>query len=188
MLFAAAMTAGAFAQVEGKVRGGLDIGAAIPKGGGGVCVNIPFGYNLKDNMNIGIRLGTAAMAKIDPFGEVGDLAANVNFLGTFNYYFNSGDNPVAPFVGCGAGIYTIAAVSGGGNSVTVEAGNRFGGMMTAGVEVAKFRLALEYNMIPSSAVKVTGTGSGVAITNDKIKNSYFAFTVGFYIGGGKWKK
>jgi len=189
MLFAA-MTASTFAQVEGKVRGGFDLGYCIPSdGGGGVAFNLNLGYNLQDNMTVGIRLGSAIMAKVDPFGEVASAAANANYLATFNYYFNSGSSPIAPFVGAGAGLYMLAAASSGTANVVVDVGNRFGGMLTAGVELGKFRLALEYNLIPSSAVNVTGTGGGgIHIANDKIPNSYLAITTGFYFGGGKWKK
>ena len=186
MLFAV-MAIGAFAQEEGKIRGGLNIGAAIPDGGGGVCLDINLGYNLKDNMNVGIRWGTAGMAKVDPLGETGSVSANINFLGTYNYYFSSGTSPIAPFVGGGLGLYTVAAIAAGAG-YTVDAGNRFGGMLTAGVEAGKFRLTLEYNIVPSSAVNVTSTPGSLVIKNDKIKNSYLGITAGFYIGGGKWKK
>ena len=56
-------------------------------------------------------------------------------------------------------------------------------MLTAGVELGKLRLALEYNLVPATDVQVsTGT------VNDKIPNSYLAITAGFFIGGGKWGK
>ena len=189
VMMCAVMATGAFAQVEGKVRGGLDLGGCRPGGSGvgaGLCVDIPFGYNLRDNMNVGIKLGIAAMAKVDPMGETSDVAANVNFLATYTYYFNSGTSPFAPFVGCGAGIYSLAAVSGGYDVLTVDAGNKFGGMLTAGFEIAKLRLAFQYNLVPSSGVTVTS--STIAPSNTSIKNSYLGFTIGFYIGGGKWKK
>jgi len=183
----AVMTTGVFAQVEGKVRGGLDLGGCFPNGGGGgVCIDVPLGYNLQDNMNVGIKLGVAAMAKVDPFGETGKVAANINFLATYTYYFNSGGSPFAPFVGAGAGIYTLAAISDEMVGVTVDAGNKFGALLTAGFEIAKFRLAFQYNLVPSSGVTITGTG--VTTNNNSIKNSYSGMTIGFYIGGGKWKK
>jgi len=187
-MLVAAVTIGVFAQEQGKVRGGLDIGGAIPsKGGGGVALNVPLGYNLQDNMNIGIRFGIAAMAKIDPVGETGSAAVNVNFMATYAYYFNSG-SAFAPFLGCGAGMYILAAADESVSQTTVEVGNRFGGLLTAGAEVGKFRLALEYNLIPSSAVTVTGSGSSTQIKNSKIPNNYLGVTIGFFIGGGKWGK
>ena len=185
----AVIATGAFAQEQGKVRGGLDLGGCFPNGGGGgLCLDVPIGYNLQDNMNVGIKVGVAVMAKLDPFGETADAAANLNFMATYAYYFNSGKSPVAPFLGAGAGLYSVAAGSAGVNTVAVEAGNRFGGMLSAGVELGKFRVALQYNLVPSSAVRMTGTGTGTELSKDKIKNSYLGLTIGFFAGGGKWKK
>ena len=188
VLFAVMATC-AFSQEMGKIRGGLDLGGCRPGGsgvGGGVLVDIPLGYNLQDNMNVGIKMGAAVMAKADPFGESGSASVNVNFLATYTYYFNSGTSPFAPFVGCGAGLYSLAAASADMVEVTVDVGNKFGGMLTAGFELAKFRMALQYNLVPSSGITVTSTS--VAPSNTSIKNSYLGLTLGFYVGGGKWKK
>ena len=175
-----------FAQQQGKVRGGLDLGVCVPRGGGGICMDIPIGYNIRDNMNVGIKGGAAFMAKVDPFGDTGSLSANVNLLGTFTYFFSSGESSFAPFVGGGTGIYAVGGLSVGTNDVSVELGPRIGVLLTAGFELSKFRMAAEYNIVTRSAVKVNSTG--VEVENSYIKNSYLAITVGFYIGGGKWKK
>ena len=159
----AAVATGVFAQEQGKVRGGLDIGGAIPsKGGGGVAINVPLGYNLQDNMNVGMRVGIAAMAKIDWVGEEAEASANLNFLGTFHYYFNKGTSPFAPFVGGGVGFYTL----GNANTASEEVylGNKFGGMLTGGAEIGKFRIALEYNFVPSSEATVSLSGSNNKIS------------------------
>ncbi|MDR2887130.1 MAG: hypothetical protein LBV26_03865 [Bacteroidales bacterium] len=186
IMLLAAMATGAFAQEQGKIRGGLDFGYCIPKGGGGVCFDLQLGYNLKDNMTVGIKYGNALMGKVDPMGENASISANGNFLGTYTYYFSSGGSSFAPFVGGGLGMYTLASFSTGASSYTVDAGGKFGGALTAGFEAGKFRMALEYNLVPSSGVTVTD--NSVTLENTSIKNSYLAVTVGFYIGGGKWKK
>jgi len=171
---------GAIAQEQGKIRGGANIGWCIPKGGGGVCFDLQAGYNLSDDMTVGIKWGYALMGKVDPKGEVGSIVGNSNLLGTFTYFLNMGS--FAPFVGAGAGLYTVA---GGGTGLTgfvIEPGNKFGGMLTAGFEFKRFRLGLEYNLIPSSdahLVSVVGPQYG------SVKNSYMALTFGFYLGGGK---
>ena len=185
MLFTVTAT-GAFAQVQGKIRGGLNLGFCIPKGGIGVALDAQLGYNLKDNMNIGIKYGLAAMAKIDPSGESGSVSANNNILGTFSYYFNSGEGSFVPFVGGGIGIYTLGSIT-VGSEYSIELGPRPGILLTTGFEASKFRLGLEYNIVPSSAVKFNGSGTPT-IENNSVKNSYLAITAGFYIGGGKWKK
>jgi hypothetical protein len=187
MLFAMIATS-ALSQEKGKIRGGLDVGFGIPKGGGGVCADMNIGYNLKDNMNVGLKFGTAMMAKTDPFGEVSSASGNVFLAGTFTHYFNSGTSAFAPFIGGGLGAYFVAAMSSyDDTSVSVELGPRPGALITAGFEVGKFRLAAEYNAVLSSAVKIDEGRSGKAITNNQIQNSYFAVTVGFYLGGGKWR-
>jgi hypothetical protein len=52
------------AQEEGKFRVGMDMGLTIPSsGGGGFLIYLEPKYNIKDNMNIGLRVGVAAMAR-----------------------------------------------------------------------------------------------------------------------------
>lgn len=116
-----------------------------------------------------------------------DIATNRNYLGTFDYYFNNGNSSVAPYLGAGLGIYSLAAV--GFNvsadiedpfniedSFTIVAKSEFGGMIRGGIELGKFRLGVEYNIIPK-----TDLGDGISA-----KNSYFGASLGFYIGGGRW--
>jgi len=182
----AVLVTGVFAQEQGKMRGGFNLGYCVPKGGGGVCTDLQLGYNLQDNMNVGIRLGLAAMAKIGPEGENATLAANYNFLCTYAYYFNSGASSFAPFVGGALGRYTFGGATFGNSSVSVDVGPRFGGALSAGFEAKRFRLAAEYNLVPSSPVTVTD--NSVEVKNKSIRNSYLTVTFGFYVGGGKWKK
>ncbi len=51
------------AQEEGKSLVGLEAGYTMPDGGGGVLIAIRPKYNIADNMNIGLRFESAAMAK-----------------------------------------------------------------------------------------------------------------------------
>ena len=125
-------------------------------------------YNLTDNSNIGLRLGTAASVTDS---EVG---ANLSVLGTYDYYFNKGTSSAAPFIGVGLGAYILGETEGKSGSL----GSQFGGMIRGGVELGKFRLALEYNIIPKSNLEI----------GESIDNSYFGASIGFYVGGGKWKK
>jgi hypothetical protein len=60
-----------------------------------------------------------------------------------------------------------------------------GGALRAGFEAGKFRMALEYYLIPATTkydvvniMKPEGSSA----------NSYLSLNVGFYFGGGKWKK
>jgi hypothetical protein len=51
-------------------------------------------------------------------------------------------------------------------------------LIRGGIELGKFRLALEYNLIPKSDLEI----------GESIDNSYFGASIGFFVGGGKWKK
>lgn len=51
--------ANGYSQQEEKFRVGLDLGYAVPiNGGGGMVFSIEPKYNIKDNMNIGLRICT----------------------------------------------------------------------------------------------------------------------------------
>ena len=181
------MVANLFSQEQGKIRGGLNLGLCVPKGGFGVAGDIQLGYNIQDNMNVGVRFGLAGMGKVNPLGGV-DFGTSLNLLGTYTYYFNSGQSSFAPFIGGGLGFYTLFELSFNEQyGVYMDAGTYPGGMLTAGFEARKFRMSLEYHLLPTTTITVEGTPSK-EIKNHKIKNSYLAINIGFYIGGGKWKK
>jgi hypothetical protein len=54
-------------------------------------------------------------------------------------------------------------------------------MLRAGVELGKFRIGAEYNFVPKSDLQnINGEVIGQAT------NEYFGFTIGYFVGGGKW--
>jgi len=168
------------AQQEGKIRGGLNLGGAIPSGGGfGAALDAQLGYNIADNMNVGVRGGMAAMLGTDKETTV-SAAGNFNFLATFTYFLNPCGGAFAPFAGAGTGIYKLGASSASLGGQSAEGGTLFGGMLTAGFEIGKLRVAAEYNLLPASPIKAT-----VGDVADR-KNSYLGVTIGFFFGGGKW--
>lgn len=177
------------AQEEGKFRGGLDLGVAIPSGGAGFLFDLELKYNLKDNMNVGFRYGSAIIAKSvvldggDKF-ESANVSANASYMATYDYYFVLGGS-FNPFVGGGVGAYTLASISANeGDEFTagnLDASTKIGGFLRGGFEASKFRFTLEYDFIGKSTLQdVDGKDVG------SIKNSYLGVTVGFYVGGGKW--
>ena len=177
----AVMTTSAFAQQQGRIRGSLNAGYAIPTGGGGVAFDAQLGYNITDNMNVGVKWGGAMMGRLSPDGESASISFNNNYLATFTYFLNNGGR-FAPFAGIGLGAYGIASFGAGDEHLSVAGGTKFGGMLTAGFELGRFRLGVEYNLIPSSEVSYTGTTPA----RTSIPNSYFAVTLGFVLGGGSW--
>ncbi|SFO60993.1 Outer membrane protein W [Algoriphagus ornithinivorans] len=183
-----------FGQQAGKFRMGLDLGPAIPDGGGlGFLVNLEPKINIANNMNVGLRFGVAALAKevttINDFEEYqGEVSANASISGTFDYYFNNGGSNFAPYIGVGYGYFTLSAVEFDSSSPSapdfdnLDADFKWAPIVRAGIELGKFRMGAEYNFVPVSNLQDTsGNIIGEAL------NQYFGFTLGFYVGGGRWR-
>ena len=179
----------AIAQEEGKFRVGLDLGVAIPSGGLGFLGDLELKYNIKDNMNIGFRYGSAIITKnlkLDSGNEFesGDFSANASYMVTYDYYFGLVGS-FHPFVGAGVGLNTLASVAGKEGEEfdkgKLDTNSKFGGFLRGGFEASRFRMTVEYDFIGESTLQdVYGKKVG------SIKNSYLGATVGFYVGGGKW--
>jgi len=167
------------AQEKGKVRVGLDLGYTFATGGGGALVSLEPKYNLTDNSNVGLRIGLAAYVRNIESDINLDASVNSSVLATYDYYFNKGNSSTSPFLGAGLGIYSLASLK-SDSLINDEIGNgtEFGGMIRGGVELGKLRLALEYNIVPKTDFQL----------GRSIKNSYLGASIGFYLGGRKWKK
>lgn len=185
----------AIAQRAGGFRFQMDLGAAIPKDGGiGALVNLEPQILVSDNLAVGLRLGVAALAKDVTYYAIpddyeGEVGANASVAGTLNYYLNNGNSRVAPYVGAGFGYYALSNIDVNESDIEedevgdLEASFAWAPMLRAGVELGKFRIGAEYNFVPPSDLQdVGGAVIGEAI------NQYFGFTLGFFVGGGKWGK
>ncbi|MFT4610708.1 MAG: hypothetical protein ACJA1H_000065 [Glaciecola sp.] len=161
------------AQEKDKFRFGIDLGYVFANGGGGLLFDLEPKFNITDNSNVGLRIGVAS--------SVADIEDSINFdingniLGTYDHYFGS-NKSIVPFLGGGLGVFIL----GGSDDINDDgfAGTQIGGMVRGGIELSKFRIALEYNIIPKSDL----------VIGQSVKNSYFGASIGFYIGGGKWKR
>lgn len=189
--FAVFAFANGYSQKEGGFRVGLDFGYTIPSnGGGGVLFSIEPKYNIKDNMNVGLRIGAAAMVRdINNNGNTqsANISVNGSYVGTYDYYFSDSGKSFVPYIGGGAGYYTIANVevnSGtNNNQVGLDASGKLGALVRGGFEWGKFRMGLEYNLVPKSTLQdLNGNNLGT------ISNSYLGIHLGFFVGGGKWGK
>lgn len=182
------------AQRDGGFRFQMDLGTAIPKDGGiGALVNLEPQILVKSNLAFGIRFGIAGLAKEvvyfnDPESYKGEVGGNASLVGTLNYYFNKGNSRVAPYIGAGFGYYGFSNLEVDSNDTPEDVGNleadfAWAPMLRAGVELGKFRMGAEYNFVPSSDLQnISGNAIGTAV------NEYFGFTLGFFVGGGKWGK
>ena len=186
----------AYAQRAGGFRFQMDLGTAIPKEGGvGALLNLEPQVLVTNNIAVGLRIGAAALAKDVNYYDIndeyeGEVGANVSAAGTVNYYFNNGRSRVAPYIGAGFGYYGLANVDvqdyediEDDEIGELTASFAWAPMVRAGIELGKFRLGAEYNLVPKSDLQNT---SG-AVIGETI-NQYFGFTLGFFVGGGKWGK
>lgn len=185
----------AHAQRAGGFRFQMDLGAAIPKDGGiGALVNLEPQILVSDNLAVGLRLGLAALAKDVTYYSIpddyeGEVGANASVAGTLNYYFNNGNSRVAPYIGAGFGYYALSNIDIEETDIDeeeigdLEASFAWAPMVRAGVELGKFRIGAEYNFVPSSDLQSVGG----AVIGEAV-NEYFGFTLGFFVGGGKWGK
>ena len=184
-----------YSQKQGNIRVGGNIDLAFPNQGFGFGGDIDGRYNILDNLNAGIKVGTVlgfrdkVITKSDLTGTLKLIMIN-SYLLTSDYYLNYGESVFAPYVGGGFGLFNITnvkfAVDNNPNYSSlfnIARDNKIGGLLRAGVEISKFRLGAEYYFIPRSDLyDITHTKVGVT------SNSYFNISIGFYIGGGKWDK
>jgi outer membrane protein X len=175
------------AQREGGFRVGLDLGIIPASGGLGVSFDIEPKYNIKENMSVGLRLGGAVIARdVEEIGSNTFVTATAiaSYLGTYDYYFPSGKSFV-PFVGGGVGFASALSVRANEDDdiESIDPDGGFAGVIRGGFEWGKFRMNLEYNLMPKTPLY-----DSFGFTSKDISNSYFAVNLGFYIGGGKWKK
>ena len=180
------------AQEKGKIRVGLDASLSIPNSGIGIGGDLDIRYNILDNLNLGAKFGFAALAKdINTTGSsyTATGSAITYSLITGDHYFNKPASSFAPFIGGGIGSYSIGNMhitstdqsTSIPNDLLIE--HKFGGLLRGGFEAAHFRMALEYFLVPATSV-VDLNNSIVGTTG----NSFLNLSIGFYLGGGKWKK
>lgn len=188
-----------YAQEKGKIRVGIDGTFTFPNKGFGLGCGIDARYNLADNLNIGLKYIGALMGK-DVYDNKELVAMSVttssisSYLVTSDYYFNKGTSMFSPFVGGGVGVFqsmNIGLSSLGTNlpSISIdflafEPETKFGGLIRTGFESGHFRLGLEYYLIPRTKLVDFMTLTNVGTSN----NSYLNLSLGFYFGGGHWKK
>lgn len=175
-----------FAQQANKFRLGIETGYTFPKGGSGILMVIEPKYNITRSINVGIRYQLASMSReiANAAGQLtrASLTTNHSLLGTLDYYIKVKNAAyIAPYAGIGAGVYSLTSVTASDYSSAAAEGRQFGGILRLGAEIAKYRFGLEYNFVPKS--NYTLSTNNIA---GSIKNSYFAITVGFFIGGGVW--
>lgn len=181
--------ANGYSQEKGRFRVGLDLGYVPTGGGGGGMFSIEPKYNLTDNMNVGLRLGGAGIARDIETNEgqstTAKISANGSLVGTYDYYIHIGSMSFVPYIGAGVGYYEIANIEfddATSAEVTPESTGEMGGLIRGGFEWGKLRMGVEYNFVPDSKLQ-DANGN---VTDVTVANSYIGLHIGFYLGGGKW--
>ena len=181
----------AFAQDDLKpFKVDVSLGYAIPGGTGvkgGVIFVVEPKYAVIYNLSLGLRMEAAVVARFggyDPNGEIidADVKAAGSYLVTGDYYLK--DNySLRPFVGAGAGIFSLGSASISSNG-TESSGTstKFGGMIRGGIEAGHFRFGVEYNLVPKSMID--GYDSNGDPAKVASKNGYIGIKLGVCFGGG----
>lgn len=180
--------ANGYSQEKGKFRVGLDVGFVPASGGAGVMFSIEPKYNLSDNMNIGLRFGGVGIAKDvqdNGFLTSAKIAAYSSYVGTYDYYFHKSGSSFAPYLGAGLGYYSLGNVqvddTANSTDINPTVTGELGALVRAGFEWGKFRMGLEYNLLPKSDLETLNQ-----VKIGTVSNSYVGLHLGFYVGGGKW--
>ncbi|UFH51956.1 hypothetical protein [Spirosoma sp. KNUC1025] len=146
-------------------------------------------YGLSDNFDLGLRIESAGIARGVTISNnnqtyTGKVSAFTSGLLTGTYLIGTGG--IRPFLGLGAGIYsvgesdTFSVTNGQGapENVKISSETKFGFMVRAGIKAGHFVAGVEYNAVPTTAVKLTNT------TIDS-KNAYLGIKIGIDLGGGR---
>jgi outer membrane protein W len=179
------------AQKKEGFRVGLELGYVPTSGGLGIEFALEPKYNIKDNMNVGLKIsGTAIISDVsnNQYNIVSGTSQSISsYTATYDYYFNEPGKSFVPYAGGGLGINsikTVKLVDISKNDINnIETENKLGILLRGAFEWGKFRMGLEYNILPQSKLY---NQSGTQLGN--VSSSYFAIDLGFYLGGGKWGK
>jgi len=170
------------AQEANKFRFGIDTGLVPSKG---FTVGIEPKFNISDIMNVGLKISTGSFT--ETINECDFTKTQFSIMGTYDYYFDVTNSRFVPFAGAGLGIAGTTFDKFDTSNSADSSG--FSEMIRLGFEFGKFRLALSYDIVPSTTIQSSYYDSFLnqTITTDyTIKNSYFGISTGFYFGGGKW--
>lgn len=187
------------AQEQGKIRVAGNIGYSAPAAGAGMSLDLlDIRYNILDNLNVGVKFGGAFMLR--DLTELSSTTGNAtmhlstNVMLESDYYFHNGSSSFSPFVGAGLGsfsIYDIYMQIDPSQSVNYTysemplPAKTIGGALRAGFELGRLRMAMEYYLIPKTPMY---DAANIMQEVGTSANSYLTINLGFYFGGGKWRR
>jgi len=190
ILFALLSRANAFAEAEHYEQVRVDAGltgsmvSVSDRGGAGLVMEIK--AMVHDNIAVGGRVEVAVMfgGEVGPDHASMDLAIAACGLLKAEYLF--GDGMVRPFVGLGAGGYTIGAqtIDSGPNTAGIDqkTGRYIGVAPEVGIDIGRVRIAATYNAILGASLELHQTVGTVENTTTLSQN-YLSLELSFRFGG-----
>jgi len=139
---------------------------------GGVGFYAHPSYYVMDKLDIGIKAEWVIIGGASDLGDNVSISAIGSYMLTSNYYFTV--SKVRPYVGIALGLYNMGSLSsdlGGGSSVNLDYGSKFGFAPKIGLDLGHFTLNASYNMI-------------LGIDEILPKKDYISIGVGVFFGGG----
>lgn len=137
-------------------------------------------YTLAGKYKLGLRLEQGFF----PMKQIASKAFSFD-------YFLYNHRQLGLFAGTGISNFNVTEAGGcGGNApgmITVRNTKHTGAFFRTGLEFQHFRVAAEYNLVPSSYVTNIAT-NGESLGTVIYKNNYLALKAGVLIGGGKKKR
>ncbi|HET8859420.1 hypothetical protein [Marivirga sp.] len=158
----------------------LGVGYTVPQGGGGVLFDVEPAYRINDQIAVGLRWESAAMARV-----VGEEEASISGTSSYTlngkYYFSN--DKFRPYAGFGLGAFSLASVSVSGAGAGAGAETKIGFYPRIGFDFGHFNINIDYNFIPSS--EIDGVDSNGDPATFDVANSYLGIRIGAFIFGGK---
>ena len=135
-------------------------------------------FNATDRIAVGARLEGSVVMGMAIGGEevTAGMTSQAATLAKGEYFLTT--RKVRPFVGLGAGMYTLASSGGGTSGANVSAGRYFGVAPQVGVNLGGFRLAGTYHMIFGDNLVTLSSGN-----TQKVSRNYASLDIGFQFGG-----
>lgn len=130
---------------------------------------IAVGARLEGSVLMGMQIAGSENVAVGMTSQAATLAKGEYFLST---------RKVRPFIGLGAGMYTLASSGGGTSGANVSAGRYFGVAPQLGVNLGGFRLAGTYHMIFGDNLVTLSAGN-----TQKVSRNYASLDIGFQFGG-----
>lgn len=185
-----------FAQEKNSFKVGLELGGALASHVG-VLMCVEPKYNINENNSIGLRLGVTFVLGRNINESINSqyiieeglsLHETYSLAATFDRYLGKSNSRFQPFVDGGISYFKLSKL----NQVsTIDNSNvnlasvtkvegQIGLLLRGGFETGKFRLGLEFNMIPKSKIHLPN--GDVVIS---VQDSYLGASIGCIFGGRK---